>query len=96
MGVPSFFRWLMKRYPHVVTDCVEEPSGDDDVNKKLGPNPNGMEFDSLFLDMNGIIHRATHPEDGVPTHPFASLLPARSWSDLSFRLHSRLRRARRP
>ncbi len=67
MGVPSFFRWLMKRYPHVVTDCVEEPSGDDDVNKKLGPNPNGMEFDSLFLDMNGIIHRATHPEDGVPT-----------------------------
>jgi 5'-3' exoribonuclease 2 len=68
MGVPSFFRWLMKRYPHVVTDCVEEEhSGDDDVNKKLGPNPNGMEFDSLFLDMNGIIHRATHPEDGVPT-----------------------------
>lgn len=46
MGVPKFYRWLSERYP-LINQAIDETT--------LLP-----EYDNLYLDMNGIIHNATH------------------------------------
>ncbi|KAI3907489.1 hypothetical protein MKW92_049328 [Papaver armeniacum] len=63
MGVPSFYRWLVHRYPNVIVNAKEARAAGDEVINSSDPNPNGIEFDHLYLDMNGIIHPCFHPED---------------------------------
>ncbi|KAI9933239.1 hypothetical protein AWENTII_002731 [Aspergillus wentii] len=52
MGVPKFFRWLSERYPTISMLIAENRI---------------PEFDSLYLDMNGIIHNCTHKDSDSPT-----------------------------
>jgi 5'-3' exoribonuclease 1 len=52
MGVPKFFRWLSERYPAISMLIAESRI---------------PEFDSLYLDMNGIIHNCTHSDSDSPT-----------------------------
>ncbi|KAL8248932.1 hypothetical protein R6Q59_005800 [Mikania micrantha] len=66
MGIPRFYRWLTKTYPDTLCSVVEDDSCFPPNSSK--PNPNGVEFDNLYIDMNGIIHTCFHPE-GLPSPP---------------------------
>ncbi|XP_076757496.1 5'-3' exoribonuclease pacman isoform X1 [Xylocopa sonorina] len=48
MGIPKFFRYISERYP-----CLTEKLKDHQI----------PDFDNLYLDVNGIIHVCSHPDD---------------------------------
>lgn len=51
MGIPKFYRWISERYP-----CLSQV-----VQQNQIP-----EFDNFYLDMNGIIHICSHPNNDDP------------------------------
>lgn len=53
MGVPKFFKWISERYP-----MISQVISSDQI----------PEFDNFYLDMNGIIHKCSHPDDGALSH----------------------------
>ncbi len=67
MGVAAFFRWLTEKFPKAVGEVLEKRcaviNGQAFPVDFTAPNPNGVEYDNLYVDMNGLIHPCSHPED---------------------------------
>lgn len=57
MGIPSFYKWLVGKYPKIVVDAAMEEEGNE--TRKGNNTPNGV-FHNLYIDMNGIIHPYFH------------------------------------
>ncbi|KAK8813117.1 hypothetical protein WA158_002709 [Blastocystis sp. Blastoise] len=51
MGIPKFYRWLSERYPL--------------INEKVSDTEYLPAVDGLYLDLNSVIHNATHKKDGL-------------------------------
>ena len=78
MGVPTFYRYIHEKFPKAVRDYIEVmPDGLEaatEADWSAEPNPNGIEVDNLYLDFNGIVHNATHPEDRPAPSGFDAMM----------------------
>ncbi|ETO29575.1 hypothetical protein RFI_07544 [Reticulomyxa filosa] len=50
MGVPSFFRWLLEKYPRIIQYVIEEDVQYDDQMKRVLPDSSRQNVECTFID----------------------------------------------
>ena len=81
MGIPGFYRWLKERFPKIPSKVAEQASlqlqsnlenlmalqqtVDPFTAENSGKEQETLSVDCFYLDMNGIIHNCSHPDDEV-------------------------------
>ena len=64
MGIPTYTRWLCRKYPLILKQLIE--SGNSGSNEETNGESsnikqnNTIRFDNFYIDMNGIIHDCAH------------------------------------
>ncbi|KAJ3383245.1 hypothetical protein HDU84_003762 [Entophlyctis sp. JEL0112] len=68
MGIPKFFRWISERYPMCSALVEENKIPVFGTVTFFGPVLTFLfcSLDNMYLDMNGIIHPCSHPNDDNP------------------------------
>jgi len=60
MGVPTFFKWLITRYPKILIDAFISKQDPNEMNLSgIDPALSNPNVDNLYFDLNGIIHPCT-------------------------------------
>lgn len=64
MGIPTYTRWLCKKYPLILKQLTGgNASGQNDTGNNDSSSSsarNRFVFDNFYIDMNGIIHDCAH------------------------------------
>ncbi|XP_037442871.1 5'-3' exoribonuclease 3-like isoform X3 [Triticum dicoccoides] len=85
MGIPSFFSWLVGKYPNIVSPIIdvfpdsseeeedeeqEEEEEDDEEEEDEEQQQEEIIYDNLYLDMNEIIYKCFRLNNGLVYHWF--------------------------
>ena len=57
MGVPSFFKWLVEKYPKILSQIPNKNIG----RRLVNDDSYDFRFDNFYLDLNGVIHQSCNP-----------------------------------
>ena len=60
MGIPTYTRWLCRKYPHILKQLSEGNNGNGNEENRPNRKSSNYRFDNFYIDMNGIIHDCAH------------------------------------
>lgn len=60
MGIPTYTRWLCRKYPLILKPLPDAESSLPSEESGSSQQPEVPKFDNFYIDMNGIIHDCAH------------------------------------